>query len=167
MRIVVRPHAVVLAPPFETVTGGGVAEESAKDLSLEKFAGILGDRQRIHAAESPVIIIPLLQHEGHPADLIFYADELELGITLQDAVEDQFKEGIDDLFKLQIDATAVGFDSGSFVAEHRLLVVAVPGENVQVNRQIQCLRRFPEFIVVLRMKRQVRMRRLPYDRTLD
>src|SRR5688500_16592661 len=95
VRIIVRPHAVVLAPPFKTVTGGGVSEESAKDLSLEKFAGILGDRQRIYAAESPVIIIPLLQHEGHPANLIFYADELELGITLQDAVEDQFKEGVD------------------------------------------------------------------------
>ncbi len=77
MRIVVRPHAVVLAPPFETVTGRGVAEESPKDLSLEKFAGIFGDRQRIHAAEPPIIVVPLLQHEGHPADFIFYADELE------------------------------------------------------------------------------------------
>src|ERR671912_2301048 len=98
MRVIVRPHAIVLAPPFEAVTRGGVAEEGAEDLSLEKFAGIFGDRQRIHAAESPVIIIPLLQHERHPADLIFYTDELELGVTLQDAIEDQFKEGVDDLF---------------------------------------------------------------------
>src|SRR5918994_4175670 len=98
MRVIVRPHAIVLAPPFEAVTRGGVAEEGPENLSLEKFTGIFGDRQRIHAAESSVIIIPLLQHERHPADLIFYADELKLGITFQDPVEDQFKEGIDNLF---------------------------------------------------------------------
>ena len=51
--------------------------------------------------------------------------------------------------------------------EHGLLVVAVAGEDVQVHRKLEVRRRRPELLVVVRVKRQVRVRRLPDERTLE
>src|SRR4029453_4614069 len=155
-----------LSPPLKAATRGGVAEKRPIDLTVKIFAGIFRNRRRIHFFESVVIVIPLLQHERHPTDLVFNADESKFGISLHDSKEDQFKKRIDDFLELQIHAAPIGLDARSLIPEHSFLVVAMSGEDMQIHRHVEILGSRPELIVMFRMKRQVRMRRLPDDRSL-
>src|SRR5713226_1905845 len=160
MRIVVGPHTIILAPPLEVMAGHSVPEERRVDLVPEILAWILADGRRIHATESSVIVIPLLQHEGQPADFVFHGDEFQAGVAVQYAVEDHFKKRVGYVPELQVNAAAVTFDALSAVLVH---LVAMAGQDVQVNRHIELLRRGPELIVVFRVKGQARMRHLPND----
>src|ERR1043165_3260561 len=82
VRIIVRPHTVVLSPPLKMMAGDCIAEKRPEDLALEIFARIFVDRQRVYAFEPIVVIVPLLQHERGPADFVFDADESQLRITV-------------------------------------------------------------------------------------
>src|SRR4029434_3642809 len=166
VRIVIRPHAVVLSPPLKAATRGSISEKRPIDLTVKIFARIFRNRRRIYSLEPVVIVIPLLQHERHPSDLVFNADESKLGISLHDSKEDQFKKRIDDFLELQIHAAPIGLDARSLVPEHGFLMVAMSGEDMQIYRHVEILGSRPELIVMFRMKRQVRMRRLPDDRSL-
>src|SRR5205807_6994169 len=64
------------------------------------------------------------------------------------------------------DLASVVLDPRPLLTEHGFLVVAMPGKDMQVDGHVQILGRRPELIVMLRVKRQVRMRRLPDDRSL-
>src|SRR5882762_4553692 len=94
VRIVVRPHAVVDTPPIETVASYGVVEERAVDLAVEVEAWRLRDRRRVRLAEAAVVVVPLLEEEGNPADLVLNVHDLELRETLEDAVENHVEEGV-------------------------------------------------------------------------
>src|SRR4029077_18833372 len=153
VRIVVGPHTVVLTPPFETMARRSVTEKRPVDLSVEIFVGIFRDRRRIHALEPVVIIIPLLEHERHPSDFILDANEPELGISVQDSIENQFKKRIDDFLELEIHAASIGLNTRSLIPEDGFLVVAMSGEDMQIDRHVEILGSRPELIVMLRMKR--------------
>ena len=88
-------------------------------------------------------------------------------MAIHDAVEDEIEDRVDDLLELQVDAAAVRLDAGALVTEHRLLVIAVAGEDVQMHRHLEILGRRPELLVVVGPERQVRVRRLPDERALE
>ena len=167
MRIVIGPHAVVLTPPFETMPRHGVSEERPIDLTVEIFAGVFRNRRRIHTLESVVVVIPLLQHKRHPTDLVLHTDESKLRVALQNSVKDKLKKSIRNLLELEVNAASVVLDPRPLLTEHGFLVVAMPGKDMQVDGHVQILGRRPELIVMLRVKRQVRMRRLPDDQALQ
>ena len=62
VRIVVRPHTIILSPMLKIVSRDRISKKRSKNLILEILARILGDRERIHLLEAIVIVIPLLQH---------------------------------------------------------------------------------------------------------
>src|SRR5262245_34140878 len=115
----------------------GVTEKRPIDLSVEIFAGIFVDRRRIHLFEPVVIVIPLLEHERHPSDLILYADKPQLGISVEDSIENQLKKRIDDFLELQIHAAPIGLDARSLVPEHGFLMVAMSSEDMQIDRHVE------------------------------
>src|SRR5712691_7032435 len=156
---IVRPHYVILAPPFQVAAADRIVEETGKDLIADVLARVFGERRRVLAAEAAKVIIPLLDHEGEPARFVFHGHELEFRVSLQHAVENEIEKRVRDVRKLQVDAAAVTLDAFSFLA-----VVAVTGQDVHADGRFQVLGRRPEFVVVAGMKREIRMGRLPDQR---
>src|SRR5919109_2400856 len=113
-----------------------IAEKRSIHLAVEIFAGIFRDRRRIHFFETIVIVIPLLQHERHPTDLVLYADKAKLRVALQDSVKDQLKKSVRDFLELEVDAASIGLDSGPFLTEHGFLMIAMSREDVQIDGHI-------------------------------
>src|SRR4029434_3881519 len=98
-----------------------IVEEAGIDLVMDKFAWVLRDRWRVLFAEAVVVIVPLLNDPGEPAAFVLYRHDVELRISLQDAVKNQLEEAVGDVHELKVDAAAVTLDTFSFF----ILVVAV------------------------------------------
>src|ERR1044072_194164 len=135
VRKIVRPHDVVLTPELEIFTAHVIVEETGINLIFDEAARIARDRRRILLFEAIVIIIPLLKHPGHPAALVFYRNHFELGMALENAVENNLEEAIGDVHQLEIDTAAVALDALSVF----ILVVAVPGQYVETHRRVKFL----------------------------
>src|SRR6267143_2462164 len=104
---IVRPHYVILAPPFQVAPADRIVEEAGKDLIADELARVAGDGRRVLAAEAPKVVIPLLDHEGEPARFVFHGDELEFRVSLQHTVENEIEKLVGDVGELQVDAAAV------------------------------------------------------------
>src|SRR5690349_6681924 len=137
MRKIVRPHDVVLTPELEILAAYMIVEETGINLIFDEAARIARDRRRVLFFEPIVVIIPLLKHPGHPAALVFYGHYFELGVALENTVENDFKQTIGDVHQLEIDTAAVALDTLSAF----ILVVAVPGQYVEADRRVKFLAR--------------------------
>ncbi len=76
MGIVVRPHAVVHAPPCQIVGSDGVVEKGRVNLAVEVLTGFLVDGQRRDWTMAAEVLVPLLEDIGQPTNLIFHEDYL-------------------------------------------------------------------------------------------
>ena len=112
-----------------------IVEEAGVNLIFDEAARIARDRRRVLLFEAIIIIIPLLKHPGHPAALVFYRNHFELGMALEDAVENNLKEAIRDVHQLEIHAAAIALDALSVF----VLVVAVTGQDVEAYRRVELL----------------------------
>src|SRR5215468_9712752 len=91
VRIVVRPHAILLAPPGEEARADIILEERAIHMFVEDLARLALDRQFAIAPEAVEVVIPLLKHERQPADLAFGEQQAQLGMTVERAREDEIE----------------------------------------------------------------------------
>src|SRR3989449_9893400 len=110
---IVRPHYVILAPPFQVAAADRIVEEAGKDLIADVLARVLGERRRVLAAEAAKGIIPLLDHEGEPARFVFHGHELEFRVPLQHAGEKEIEKRVGDVGELQGYAAAGTLDAFS------------------------------------------------------
>ena len=120
---VVGPHDVVLAPKFQILAADVIVEEAGEDLIFDKAARIARERRRILFLEAIVIVVPLLKHPRHPAAFVFHRDDLELGISFENAVEDELEERVGDIHEFEVDAAAIALDAFAVF----VFVVAVAG----------------------------------------
>src|SRR5688572_26214873 len=157
---VVGPHDIILAPPLQIVAADRIVEEAGIDLIAKVLAGILAEWGWISVAEAAVIVIPLLRDPGQPTRFVFYGNNLEPGIALQHAIENQLEKRVGDVHQLQIDAAAVTLDTVAVL----VFVVAVARQDVQADRRLEILSSSPKFIIMAGMERQIGMGRLPNDR---
>src|SRR5262249_47038876 len=127
---IVRPHDVVLTPELEILAAYMIVEETGINLIFDEAARIARDRRRVLLFEAIVIVVPLLKHPGHPAALVFYGHNLELGVALEYAVENNFKQPIGDVHQLEIDTATVALDALSVF----ILVIAVSRQYVETYR---------------------------------
>src|SRR5438034_2103969 len=148
---------IVLAPPFQVMTTDRIVEEAGINLIADELARVFRDGRRVHAAKTAIIVIPLLNHEWQPAAFILNGHNFQLRVSFQHAVKDQFKKSAGYVVQFQVHTAAVTLDSFSLL----ILIVAVARQNVQAYGRIQVRRRCPEFIIVARIKRKIRMWRLP------
>ena len=65
MRVVIRPHAVVLTPPLEIVPSNRVTEKRAKKLVLEVLARGFCDGDRVFSFEDSVKAFENLKGGSH------------------------------------------------------------------------------------------------------
>jgi hypothetical protein len=91
------PHAVFDAPPIEVILSYRIFEESIVNAVLYKgdvnlppkiLAGLHSNGKRFDFICPPVVIVPLLQHERNPANLILHDDDFQSRIALQNSVKD-------------------------------------------------------------------------------
>src|SRR5687767_3912892 len=151
VRKVVGPHAVVLTPPRENMTADGVIEESRVDLVVEVFTGKFFDEQPLPlGAKAFEVVVPLLQDKRNPAQLVFDEHNFEFRKTFEHTGIDQVIEAIDRLGQFRVDAIVLGGHSGGGIAkaEGTAATVAVPTQDVQVDRDLEILRGSPELVVM-------------------
>src|SRR5688572_8404865 len=120
---VVGPHNIFLAPPLEIVTAHGIVEEAGIDLIAKVFARVLAEWRGISVAEAPVVVIPLLRDPGQPTRFVLDGNNLEPGIALQHAIENQLEKRVGNVHQLQIDAAAVTLNAVTVL----VFVIAMPG----------------------------------------
>src|SRR5215813_2008868 len=150
------------------MTANGIVEKSGIDLVVEVFARDFFDGQALSLRAMPFeIIVPLLQNKRNPAKLVLDEDNLEPGETLEHTGIDQFVEAVDRLEQFHVNAVGLLGAAGCGIseAEGTGSAVAVPAQDVQIDRQVEILRGGPELVVVRRRKRQLGRRDLPDDRT--
>src|ERR1700691_6162079 len=91
VRIIVGPHAILLAPPWEEAGSDVILQERAIHMFAEDFARLSLDRHRAIATEALEVVIPLLQQEGQPADLAFGHQQAQLGMAIERTGGDEIK----------------------------------------------------------------------------
>src|SRR5579885_3067441 len=91
MRIIVGPHAVLLAPPREETGTDVILEERAIDMLVEDFAWLALDRHRAVATKPIEVVVPLLQHEGQPANLAFGQQQAQFGMAIERPGENEIE----------------------------------------------------------------------------
>src|ERR1044071_9126144 len=85
-----------------------VVEERRIHLAVEIFARELFDREALAIrAVALVVVVPLLEQERNPADLVLDQDDLQARETLQNAGEDQLVEAVNGLEELRVDAVGL------------------------------------------------------------
>src|SRR5690606_1202916 len=89
--------------------------------------------------------------------------DFELGVAFQYAREDHVEKRVLDLARLA-HADAIALDTMARLAVH---AVAEAGENMEMHRKLEILRRRPETLVMLGGKGQARVRHLPDHRADD
>ena len=128
------------------MTAHAVVEEGRVNVLVEVFAGRTPEDGLGAATRVPLeVVIPLLQQEGHPPDLVFNEDQLEPGEALEDPGEDEVVErvhGLGHLLIYAIEADVSGDIARRGIADG-LGVVAVAAEDVQVDGHIHFLGRRP------------------------
>jgi hypothetical protein len=91
------PHTVLNPPPSEVIFSNGIFEkgivnavldESNVNLPMKILAGFHTDGKRFDLICSPIVIVPLLQHERNPADLVLHDDDFQSGIPIQNSIKD-------------------------------------------------------------------------------
>src|SRR5262245_39532935 len=133
------------------MTADGVVEESRVDLVVEVFAGTFFDGQALAlGAMSFEVVVPLLQDKWNPAKLVLDQDDLELRETLEHTGIDQFVETVDRLEQFHVNAVCLLSEAGCCIseAEGTASAVAVPAQDVQVDRQAEILRGGPELVIM-------------------
>src|SRR4029077_1953454 len=128
-----------------------VIEESGVDLVVEVFAGKFFDGQTLALGAMPFeVVVPLFQDKRNPAKLILHQDDLELGKTLEHTGIDQFVEAVDRLEQFHVNAVGLLGEARCSVsqAERTGSTVAVPAQDVQVDRQVEILRSCPELVIM-------------------
>ena len=139
-----------------------VVEERRVHLAVEVFARLTIDRQLVRLGEAPVVVVPLLQVEGDPANLVLHDHDLQPREAVQHTVKDQIEERVGGLGRLQVHAAAVVLRASPRL---ELLAVVVAGQDMKADRHLQVLCGGPQFVVMIRAQRQIRMWRLPDQRT--
>src|SRR5918995_2966472 len=150
VRKIVGPHAVVLTPPREDMTANGVIEKSRVDLVVEVFAGKFFDEQPLSlGAKAFEVVVPLLQDKRNPAQLVFDEHNLQLREPFEHTGIDEVIEAIDRLGQFRVDAIVLGGHSSCGIAEAEgtAATVAVPTQDMQVDRHLEILRGSPELVV--------------------
>src|SRR5919108_2038380 len=133
------------------MTADGVVEESGVDLLVEVFAGELFDGEAFAiGAMTLEVIVPLFQDKRNPAKLVLDEDDFELGETLEHTGIDQVIEAVDRLEKFHVNAVGFLGEAGRGVAETKgtASAIAVPAQDVQVDRHIEILRGRPELVIM-------------------
>src|SRR6266852_4527024 len=133
------------------MTADGVVEESGVDLVVEVFAGEFFDGQALALGAMPFeVVVPLFQDKRNPAKLVLDEDDLELGETLEYAGIDQFVEAVDRLEQFHVNAVGFLGETGCGIseAEGTASAVAVPAQDVQVDRQVEILRGGPKLVIM-------------------
>jgi len=151
VREIIGPHAVVGSPPRQDMAADGVVEESRVDLVVEVFTGEFLDGQALAlGAMAFEVVVPLLQDKRNPAKLVLDEDDLELGETLEHTGIDQFVEAVDRLEQFHVNAVGLLGETGWGIseAEGTASAVAVPAQDVQVDRQAEILRGGPELVIM-------------------
>ena len=73
MWVVVGPHTIVNSrPPLAVVSPYAVLDKRCVNLTIKVLARLHGNGKRFVFMISPVVIVPLLQHERNPADFVFH-----------------------------------------------------------------------------------------------
>src|SRR5579862_1895851 len=140
VRIVIGPHAVVYAPPGEVVPTNRVVEKGRRHLLGEILARLSLDGYRVAPQVSMEVVIPLLDVERDPSDLVFNRDQLEARVAIEDPIEDKFEDCVSHIQRLQVHTHPIALLS-RVAPDHALrrsvLVVAVPSDDVEAQRHVE------------------------------
>src|SRR6266571_1703215 len=102
------------------------------------------------------VLVPFMNVERHPSNLVLDIDKFEAGESLHDPAEYQIEQRVGRVVQLRINGSAIGVESFPFIP-----AVIESGEYVQVDWHVQILRGFPEGIVMVADKGKMRRRNLP------
>src|SRR5687768_7782673 len=97
---IARPHAVVLTPPSQAPGADRVIDERGINLAIEILTRWLVYREIVGCLEALEVGVPLLKHEGNPADFGLNQDQLQPRMARKYAVEDELVECVGDLHQL-------------------------------------------------------------------
>src|ERR1043166_6380374 len=160
VRIIVRPHAVIGAPPGEKPPADMIVKERRVHLAVKIFTGQLLHRHLLCMAMAAESLIALPEPEWHPTDFVFNGDDFQIGIAFEYASKNNVKKRILDLSGL-LDTDPIPADAVGGLPVH---TGAKTRKNVKMNRQLEILRGGPKALVMFRGERQLFMRHLPNHR---
>ena len=93
---VARPHTIFNAPPIEVIFSNSIFEKSVINVVLYEgnvhltpkiLARLHTDGKRFDLICPPVVIVPLLQHERNPTNLVLHDYDFQSGIPLQNSIK--------------------------------------------------------------------------------
>ncbi len=151
MRIIVGPHAVVHAPPGEHLAADQVVKKSRVNLLGEILARQLAHLDFFRVAMAFVSLCRTCPTRTASSPSSFSTETIfSLGITFEHTGKNHFEQRVFDFAGL-LHADAVAFDAVAGLAVH---AVAETGQDVQMHRQVEILRRRPEALIMIRGERQ-------------